>query len=159
MVQARAPSNQHCGDRLVHLSNKQGRLSGAVAFARASVPIRNLMLLPDGSFSGATRARLTGSKLGRSYRVSGKFDRDTVSLTLESNGCPPLATASQLDRRQMAESGRRGSRFADHVQTVSRNDGPRAAMGVPAITQSRNKPVEPNTRFGSANSATAGGGG
>jgi hypothetical protein len=118
------PRSQHCGDQLVRLTYRQGRLSGAVAFARASVPIRNLVLLPDGSFSGATRARLTGSKLGRSYIVSGKFGGDTVSLTLEGDGCP-LATASQLDRRQMAESGRGGSRFADHAQMVSRSDGPR----------------------------------
>ena len=89
MVQARAPGNQHCSDRLVRLSNKQGRLSGAVAFARASVPIRNLVLLPDGSFSGATEASLTGSRLGRFYKVTGKFSGDVVSLTLEDDVCPP----------------------------------------------------------------------
>ena len=69
----------------------------------------------------------------------------------------PFATASQLDRRQMAESGHRGSRFADHVQMVSRSDGPRvkavaikAAMSVPAISQYRNEPVEPDTGSGLA---------
>jgi hypothetical protein len=90
MVQGRAiPSSQHCSDRLVRLTNRQGRLSGVVAFARASAPIQNLVLLPDGSFSGVTRAGLTGSKLGRFYKVSGKFVGDTVSLTLESDRCPP----------------------------------------------------------------------
>jgi hypothetical protein len=90
MVQARVtPGSRHCNDRLVRLTNRQGRLSGVVAFARASVPIQNLVLLPDGSFSGATRAGLAGSRLARFYKVTGKFSRDTVSLTLEDNICPP----------------------------------------------------------------------
>jgi hypothetical protein len=56
LVQARANSgSRYCSDRLVRLTNRQGQLSGAVAFARASAPIPNLALLPDGSFSGATR--------------------------------------------------------------------------------------------------------
>ena len=69
----------------------------------------------------------------------------------------PLATVSQLDRRQMAESGRGGSRLADYVQMVRRSDAPRvkavaikATISVPAITHCRNEPVEPNTGFGLA---------
>jgi hypothetical protein len=90
IVQGRAiPGSRHCGDRLVRLTNRQGRLSGVVALARASVPIQNLALLPDGSFSGATRAGLTGSRLARFYNVTGKFSGDTVSLTLEDHMCPP----------------------------------------------------------------------
>ena len=47
------------------------------------------MLEPDGTFSGTTRAGLTGSRHIRAYRVSGRFTGDTVSLTLEDNQCPP----------------------------------------------------------------------
>jgi hypothetical protein len=90
LVQGRAiPGSRRCGDRLVRLTNRQGRLSGVVALARASVPIQHLALLPDGSFSGATRAGLAGSGLARFYKVTGKFSGDTVSLTLEDNICPP----------------------------------------------------------------------
>jgi hypothetical protein len=90
VVQGRGiPGSRPCGDRLVRLTNRQGRLSGVVALARASVPIQNLTLLPDGSFSGATRAGLAGSRLARFYKVTGKFLGDTVSLTLENDICPP----------------------------------------------------------------------
>jgi hypothetical protein len=90
MVHGRAiPSSERCGDRLVRLTNKQGRLSGVVAFGRASVPLVNLALLPDGSFSGTTRGGLAGSRLARAYKITGKFSGDTVSLTLEDDMCPP----------------------------------------------------------------------
>jgi hypothetical protein len=90
IVQGRAiRGTGHCGDRLVHLTNRQGRLSGAVALGRASVPIENLALLPDGRFSGTTRSGLAGSRLARAYKVTGKFSGDTVSLTLETDVCPP----------------------------------------------------------------------
>ena len=90
MVQGRAiPVSRSCNDRLVRLTNRQGRLSGVVAFARASVPIHNLTLLPDGSFSGATRSGLIGSRLARVYKITGRFSGDTVSVTLENDSCPP----------------------------------------------------------------------
>ena len=89
-VQGRAiQGTRRCGDWLVRLTNRQGRLSGAVALGRASVPIENLALLPDGSFSGTTRGRLAGSRLARAYKVTGKYSGDTVSLTLETDVCPP----------------------------------------------------------------------
>ena len=54
-VQGRAiPGNRRCGDWLVRLTNAQGQLAGVVSLARSSVPIQNLALLPDGSFSGTT---------------------------------------------------------------------------------------------------------
>jgi hypothetical protein len=89
-VQGRAiQGTRRCGDWLVRLTNRQGQLSGVVSLARSSVPIQNLVLQPDGSFSGTTRAGLTGSRHTRAYKVSGKFSGDTVSLTLEDNVCPP----------------------------------------------------------------------
>lgn len=90
LVHARANSyTRYCRDRLVLLTSRHGQLSGSIAFARASAPIDNLMLLPDGSFSGATRGGVSGSKLGRFYKVTGKFSGDGVSVTLEGIGCPP----------------------------------------------------------------------
>jgi len=56
-VQGRAiQGTRRCGDWLVRLTNTRGRLSGVVSLARSSVPINNLMLEPDGTFSGTTRA-------------------------------------------------------------------------------------------------------
>jgi hypothetical protein len=88
-VQGRAIHGTRCGDWLVTLTTRQGQLSGVVALARASVPLENLVLQPDGSFSGKTRARLVGSRHARAYRVTGTFSGDTVSLTPRDNLCPP----------------------------------------------------------------------
>ena len=89
-VQGRSiPGNRRCGDWLVRLTNARGQLSGEVSLARSSVPIQNLALLPDGSFSGTTQAGLAGSRQARSYKVTGKFSGDTVSVTLQDNFCPP----------------------------------------------------------------------
>jgi hypothetical protein len=89
-VQGRAiQGTRRCGDWLVRLTNRQGELSGVVSLVRSSVPVRNLALRPDGSFSGTTQAGLTGSRHARAYKVTGKFSGDTVSLTLQDNMCPP----------------------------------------------------------------------
>jgi|SRR6516162_4430427 hypothetical protein len=89
-VQGRAiHGTRRCGDWLVRLTNARGQLSGVVSLARSSVPIQNLMLQPDGTFSGTTRAGLTGSRHARAYKVTGKFSGDTVSLTLKDSMCPP----------------------------------------------------------------------
>jgi hypothetical protein len=89
-VQGRAiQGTRRCGDWLVRLTNRQGQLSGVVSLARSSVPIQNPVLHPDGSFSGTTRAGLTGSRHTRAYTVTGQFSGDTVRLTLEDNMCPP----------------------------------------------------------------------
>ena len=89
-VQGRAiQGTRRCGDWLVRLTNSGGQLSGVVSLARSSVPIQNLVLQPDGTFSGTTRAGLTGSRHARAYKVTGKFSGDTVSLTLEDNMCLP----------------------------------------------------------------------
>jgi hypothetical protein len=89
-VQGRAiQGTRRCGDWLVRLTNRQGELSGVVSLARSSVPVRDLALQPDGSFSGTTQAGLTGSRHARAYKVTGRFSGDTVSLTLQDNICPP----------------------------------------------------------------------
>ena len=89
-VQGRAiQGTRRCGDWLVRLTNRQGQLSGVVSLARSSVPIQNLVLQTDGSFSGTTRAGLTESRHTRAYQITGQFSGDSVRLTLEDNMCPP----------------------------------------------------------------------
>jgi hypothetical protein len=89
-VQGRAiQGRRQCGDWLVRLTNRQGQLSGVLSLARGSVPIQNLTLQPDGSFSGNTRAGVIGTTHARAYRVTGKFSDETVNLTVHDNLCPP----------------------------------------------------------------------
>jgi hypothetical protein len=80
---------RRCGDWLVRLTSAQGQLSGVVSHARSTVPIENLVLMPDGSFSGTTRASLSGSRRAPPSKVTGRFSGDTVSLTFDSERCPP----------------------------------------------------------------------
>ena len=87
-VQGHQIPGTRCGHWLVRLTNVQGRLSGVVSLARASVPIHDLTLLPDGSFAGTTQAGLVGSSYARAYKVTGHFSGDTVDLTLENDICP-----------------------------------------------------------------------
>lgn len=82
------PGRRQCGDWHVRLTNTGGQLSGVVSLARATVPIQNLTLLPDGGFSGTTQAGVVGSSHARAYKVSGRFSGDTVNLTLQDNICP-----------------------------------------------------------------------
>src|SRR5271166_2531458 len=72
-VQGREIPGTRCGHWLVRLTNRDGRLSGVVSLARGSVPLENLVLQPDGSFSGATRAGVVGSTHARPYTVTGGF--------------------------------------------------------------------------------------
>jgi hypothetical protein len=89
-LQGRAiQGTRRCGDWLVRLTNRQGQLSGIVSLARSKVPIQNLVVQPDGSFSGTTRAGLTGSTHTRAYTIAGQFSGDTIRLTLEDSMCPP----------------------------------------------------------------------
>jgi hypothetical protein len=85
----RVPGSRRCGEWLVRLTNARGQLSGVVSHARATVPIQNLVLMPDGSFSGTTQARMVGSRRAPPSTVTGQFSGNTVSLTFNSERCPP----------------------------------------------------------------------
>jgi hypothetical protein len=85
----RVPGSRRCGEWLVRLTNARGQLSGVVSHARVTVPIQNLVLMPDGSFSGTTQASLSGSRRAPPSKVTGRFSGDTVSLTFDSERCPP----------------------------------------------------------------------
>jgi hypothetical protein len=88
-VQGRAiQGRRQCGDWLVRLTNRQGQLSGVLSLARGSVPIQNLALQPDGSFSGNTLAGMIGTTHARAYKITGEFSGETVNLTLQDNLCP-----------------------------------------------------------------------
>src|SRR5271166_1125959 len=85
----RVPGSRRCGEWLVRLTNARGQLSGVVSHAGATVPIQNLVLMPDGSFSGTTRASMSGSRRAPPSTVTGQFSGDTVSLTFDSERCAP----------------------------------------------------------------------
>jgi hypothetical protein len=84
----RVPGSRFCGEWLVRLTSAGGQLSGTVSHARVTVPIQNLVLMPDGSFSGNTQARMSGSRRAPPSTVTGRFSGDTVSVTFDSERCP-----------------------------------------------------------------------
>src|SRR5215469_4208255 len=84
----RVPGSRFCGEWLVRLTNAGGQLSGFVTHARNSVPIQNLVLMPDGSFSGSTQARMSGSRRAPPSTVTGRFSGDTVNVAVDSERCP-----------------------------------------------------------------------
>jgi hypothetical protein len=86
----RVPGSRFCGEWLVRLTNTGGQLSGTVSHARnTAIPIQNLMLMPDGSFSGSTEASMSGSRRAPPATVTGQFSGDTVNLTFDSERCAP----------------------------------------------------------------------
>jgi len=97
----RVPGSRRCGEWLVRLTSAGGQLSGTVSHARNSaVPIQNLVLMPDGTFSGSTPASMSGSRRAPPATVTGQFSGDTVNLTFDSERCAPrqgTATRRALD--------------------------------------------------------------
>ena len=86
----RVPGSRRCGEWLVRLTSAGGQLSGTVSHARnAAIPIQNLVLMPDGSFSGTTPASMSGSRRAPPATVTGRFAGDTVNLTFDSERCAP----------------------------------------------------------------------
>ena len=89
-VQGHAISgSRRCGEWLVRITNAQGHLSGTVSHARATVPIQNLVLMPDGSFSGTAAASFARSRHAHASKLTGQFSGDTLSLTFDSEHCSP----------------------------------------------------------------------
>ncbi len=84
----RVPGSRFCGEWLVRLTSAGGQLSGTVSHARMTVPIQNLVLMPDGSFSGTTQASMSGSRRAPPAAVTGRFSGDTVSVAFHSERCP-----------------------------------------------------------------------
>jgi hypothetical protein len=84
----RIPGSRRCGEWDVHLTSAGGQLSGEVSQGLATVTIQNLVLMPDGSFSGTTPERMAGRRRAPAAKVIGRVSGDTVSLILESERCP-----------------------------------------------------------------------
>jgi hypothetical protein len=86
----RVPGSRRCGEWLVHLTSAGGQLSGTVSHARnTAILIQNLVLMPDGSFSGSAPASLSGSRRAPPATITGQFTGNTVNLTFDSERCPP----------------------------------------------------------------------
>jgi hypothetical protein len=86
----RVPGSRRCGEFLVRLTSGGGQLSGTVSHARnTAVPIQNLMLMPDGSFSGSAPASMSGSRRAPPATVTGQFSGNTVNVTFDSERCAP----------------------------------------------------------------------
>ena len=85
----RVPGSRFCGEWLVRLTSTGGQLSGTLSHARnTAIPIQNLELMPDGSFSGTAPERLVGRNRAPASKVIGQFSEETVSLIFESERCP-----------------------------------------------------------------------
>ena len=87
-VQGRAIPGMSCGDWMVRLAVKQERLTGVVGVGQGNVILQNLVLRPDGSFSGNTPAGHINGRVARAYQVRGQFNGDVVTLTLSNEICP-----------------------------------------------------------------------
>lgn len=87
-VQGRVIAGTRCGDWMVRLEVEQGRLTGSVGVSLGNVMLQNLVLRPDGSFSGNTAAGHIGGRVVRAFQVRGRFSGDLVNLTLSNEICP-----------------------------------------------------------------------
>ena len=86
----RVPGSRFCGEWLVRLTSAGGQLSGTLSHARnTAIPIQNLVLAPDGSFSGTRPASMSGSRRAPPATITGQFSGDTVNVTFDSERCPP----------------------------------------------------------------------
>jgi hypothetical protein len=87
-VQGRGIPGMRCADWMVKLAVEQGRLTGVVGVSQGNVIIQNLVLRPDGSFSGSTQAGHVNARAVRAYQVRGQFIGNLVTVTLSNEICP-----------------------------------------------------------------------
>jgi hypothetical protein len=88
VVQGRGIPGMRCADWMVRLAVRQGQLSGVVGVSQGNVALENLVLRPNGSFAGNTRAGHVNARSVRAYQVRGQFNGDLVSVTLGNEICP-----------------------------------------------------------------------
>jgi hypothetical protein len=94
-VTGRGASGMRCGSWSVRLAVEQGRLTGVVGVAQGNIIIQNLVLQPDGSFSGNTVAGHVNHRSVRAYSVVGRFQGNLVSVTLRNEICPDRAASGR----------------------------------------------------------------
>jgi hypothetical protein len=99
-VQGRAVPGTRCADWSVSLALEQGRLTGVVGVGQGNVILQNLVLGPDGSFSGNTVAGHVNNRSVRAYSVTGRISGDVVSVTLKNEICPDRSGSA---RRHIGE--------------------------------------------------------
>jgi len=87
-VQGRGIPGMRCSDWMVRLAVEQGRLTGVVSVSQGNVVIDNLVLRPDGSFSGSARAGQVNGRAVRAYQVKGRFSGNAVNVTIGNEICP-----------------------------------------------------------------------
>jgi hypothetical protein len=79
----RAAGHGCSGDLVVRLTVAQGRLSGALVGGRGSQTIENLVMNPNGSFTGITSGGAAAGGLEKNiWSVSGQFSGDTPTVTI-----------------------------------------------------------------------------
>ena len=87
--QANGESVGRCGRSWsLRLTVAQGQASGSVTFTNGTEPLGNLVLKPDGTFTGVTVP--TNNLYGRLMtqgNVSGKLSADTITVSFEGGGC------------------------------------------------------------------------
>jgi len=94
-VQGRAVPGTRCGDWAVRLAVEEGRLTGVVSLGQGNVTLQNLMLRPDGSFSGNTLAGHVNNRAVRAFNVAGQFSGDAVTVTLKNEICPDRTASAR----------------------------------------------------------------
>jgi hypothetical protein len=94
-AQGRAVSGTRCGDWFVRLAIEDGTLVGVLGVGQGNIVIQNLVLRPDGSFSGTTPAGSVNSRSVRAYDISGRFTSDIASITVKNEICPDRTTAAR----------------------------------------------------------------
>ena len=87
-VQGRGIMGTGFGDWFVQLSSLQGQLSGVVGLGKGNVPLRNVVLRSNGTFTGSTPDTWDGPRHIRGYHVFGRFSADRVTVTIENRFCP-----------------------------------------------------------------------
>ena len=87
-VHGRGVSGTRCGAWFIRLAVEQGRLTGVVGVSQGNVTLQNLVLRPDGSFSGNSLEGYVNHRHVRAYNVVGRFSGEVVSVTLKNEICP-----------------------------------------------------------------------
>jgi hypothetical protein len=87
-VHGRGVSGTRCGAWFIRLALDQGRLTGVLGVSQGNVTLQNLVLRPDGSFSGNSLEGYVNHRHVRAYNVVGRFSGDLVSVTLKNEICP-----------------------------------------------------------------------
>ena len=88
IVRGPAPVGNQCSAWFVGLAVENGQLgAGVVGIDLGNINMQNLVLNPDGSFSGNTAAGFVNYQYVRPYTVVGQFTGDMVTLTLKSIIC------------------------------------------------------------------------